>query len=131
MVTWCVYHWVYLTTPHKHVPRLVVTDVPEGETVTCDQVERAGYRPHDYGIPWENHFLKPVTQDLPADLLARIGAGEGERIAFDRLQELAAARSVAHPEPGPGGKPGLENDRKMAEKCTAGPDPTGEGVADG
>jgi len=122
MATWCVYHWIYYTTPHKHVtehvPRLVITDVPEGETVTREQVERAGYRPHDYGIPWENHFLKPVTQDLPADLLARIGAGEGERIAFDRLQELAAA-------------PSLENGRKMAEKCTVGPDPTRAGVADG
>lgn len=86
MATWCVYHLIHVRTPHQHIPKLVITDVPEGEKLDKELLERAGYLFSEFGIPWANHVLTQVdAKESPADLVARLRQGEGERISYADL----------------------------------------------
>ena len=90
MPTWCVYHLIHVRTPHQHIPKLVITDVPEGEEVTEELLERAGYQFGEFDIPWANHGLDEVdVKTSPSDLVARIRQGEGQRITYAELVEKA------------------------------------------
>lgn len=91
MATWCVYHLIHVRTPHQHIPKLVVTDVPEGASVDEDTVQRAGYLFSEFGIPFANHVIERVDQDSPSDLVGRIRSGEGERITWADLKAKAEA----------------------------------------
>lgn len=89
MATWCVYHLIHVRVPHQHIPVLVIADVPDGEVITRELLERAGYMFGEFGIPWANHAIVKVDRNAPTDLIARIKRGEGERITYHRLIELA------------------------------------------
>ena len=92
MATFAVYHLIHVRTPHQHIPKLVITDVPEGEEPTEELLERAGYQFGEFNIPWANHALDKVdAKESPADLVARIRQGEGERIAWPDLVARAEA----------------------------------------
>lgn len=90
-MTWCVYHLIHVTTPHRHLPKLVITDVPDGSRVETDTLERAGYVFSEFGMPWANHVLCRVDADSPADLVGRIRRGEGDRLTYAELVAQAAA----------------------------------------
>jgi len=95
MATWCVYHVIHVRTPHQHIPKLVVTDVPDEEEVTHDLVDRAGFSFGEFEIPWANHALEEVTAgDAPADLVSRIRQGEGDRVTYEELKARAEAPLV-------------------------------------
>jgi hypothetical protein len=69
MKTWCVYHFIHVHTPYRYIPKLIITGVPEGETVTKDLLSRAGYQYQEFGLPWANHAVTQVDpQESPADL---------------------------------------------------------------
>ena len=89
--TWCVYHVIHVRTPHQHLPKLVVTDVPSGAEVTKETLERAGYLFEEFNIPWANHAIAPVDKDAPSDLVARLRAGEGEWLTYSDLLARADA----------------------------------------
>ena len=90
MSTWCVYHLIHVRTPYQHLPKLLVTDVPEGENVTQDLRERAGYQFGESNIAWANHILEEVNaQESPSDLVARIRQGGFERMTYAELLERA------------------------------------------
>ena len=91
MATWCVYHLIHVRTPHQHLPKLIVTDVPEGETVDQAIAERAGYMFGEFGISFANHVVERIGPDSPSDLVGRIRAGEGERITWADLKAKAEA----------------------------------------
>ena len=92
MSTWCVYHLIHVKTPHQHLPRLLITDVPDGAEVTQDLAERAGYLFSEFDIPWANHVLEQVdAQDSPSDLVARIRDGDFECITYADLVARAEA----------------------------------------
>ena len=92
MNTWCVYHLIHVRTPYQHIPKLVITVVPEGEEVTKELLERAGYRFGEFNIAWANHILEEVdVKESPSDLVARIREGGVPRIAFDDLVAKARA----------------------------------------
>ncbi len=91
MATWVVYHLIHVRMPHQHIPKLIITDVPEDVRVTRDLVERAGFAFGEFGIPWANHALEQVGPDSPADLVGAIRRGEGERIRYSDLVEMANA----------------------------------------
>ena len=92
MSTWCVYHLIHVRTPHLHIPKLVISDIPADETVTTDLLERAGYQFGEFDVPWANHVLEQVgVKDSPADLVARIRQGDGERIVYTDLVAQAEA----------------------------------------
>lgn len=88
---WCVYHVIHVRTPHQHIPKLVVTDVPVGVEVSEEMLERAGYLFEEFNIPWANHAIAPVDKDAPSDLVARLRAGEGEWLTYSDLLARADA----------------------------------------
>lgn len=88
--TWCVYYATPVGTP-KYFPRIIVTNVPEGEKVTFDLLERAGYLIEEFGVPWANHGIMRITKEAPSDLVARIRQGMGKRISWSDLLERAEA----------------------------------------
>ena len=90
MTTWCVYHLIHVRTPHQHLPRLLVTEVPKGAEVTEELLERAGYLFSEFNVAWANHVLTEVdVKGSPSDLVARIREGGFERIAYADLVALA------------------------------------------
>lgn len=92
MATWCVHHLIHVRAPHQHIPKLVITDVPDDVDLSTDLLERAGYLFGEFNIPWANHVLIRVNvQDSPPDLVARIRQGQGERITYEELVEKANA----------------------------------------
>ena len=92
MAIWCVYHLIHVRTPYQYIPKLVITDVPEGEAVTEDLLERAGYMFGEFNVSWANHVITLVdVRESPADLVARIRQGEVERIAWPSLVARATA----------------------------------------
>jgi hypothetical protein len=92
MATYVVYHLIHVHTPYKHIPKLLITDVPEGEEPTRELLERAGYQFGEFNIAWANHVLTKVdVKGSPSDLVARIRQGDGERIAWHDLVAQANA----------------------------------------
>lgn len=89
---YAVYHLIHAQTPHQHNPKLVVTDVPEDEKVTKELLERAGFAYEEFGILWANHVVKEVdARESPADLVAKIRQGVGDRITYADLVAKANA----------------------------------------
>ena len=92
MATYAVYHLIHVRTPYQCIPKLVITDVPDDAELTEELLERAGYQFGEFNIPWANHALEKVdVKESPADLVARIRNGEGERIAWPNLVARAEA----------------------------------------
>lgn len=90
MTTYCVYHLIHVHTPHQHLPRLIVAEVPEGAEVTEELLERAGYQFGEFNVAWANHVLEEVdAETAPSDLVARIRQGEGEYVTYADLVERA------------------------------------------
>jgi hypothetical protein len=86
IATYAVYHMIHIHTPYKYIPKLLIRDVPDSEKVTTDLLERAGYQFGEFNISWANHGLVKVdVKESPADLIARIRQGEGERITWSDL----------------------------------------------
>jgi len=88
--TWCVYHLIHVQTPHQHLPKLLIQEVPEGEEVTEELLERAGYLFQEFNTFWANHVLTEVdVKESPSDLVAHIREGDFERIIYADLVALA------------------------------------------
>jgi hypothetical protein len=56
---WAVVHLIHVRTPHQHIPRLFITEVPEHVSAGTlkDLLECAGYYFGEFGIAWANHYL--------------------------------------------------------------------------
>lgn len=89
--SYVVYHLLHQRTPYEYIPKLVVTDVPDGAELTRDLFARAGYEFSEFGIPWANHDVWPVNAGLPADLVRRLRNYSGEVIAYGDLVAKANA----------------------------------------
>lgn len=59
MATWAVVHLIHVRTPHRHIARLFVEDVPEdaSESDVRAALTRAGRAPSEFRVPWANHYL--------------------------------------------------------------------------
>lgn len=90
MSTYCVYHLIHVVTPHRRIPKLFVTGVPDGHEVDWDLVDEFGEF-GEFGIPHANHFVEKLTTDSDPALKRAFRAGEVARVSFDRLQSLAAS----------------------------------------
>jgi hypothetical protein len=56
---WAVVHHIHVRTPHLHIPRMFIENVPEnvGAGALQELLERAGFYFGEFGIPWANHYL--------------------------------------------------------------------------
>jgi len=75
---------VYACTPRRHLPRLVIVNVPEDVELTWEVIERAGFLFEDAEV------LEKIDNDTPSDLIGRIRMGDTLTIAYEQL--LAAAQ---------------------------------------
>ena len=91
MKTWVVYHLIHVRTPRQHIPRLIITEVPDNEKVTWDLLERAGYLFGEFGIPRANHGIVCLNSDAPSDLVGRARDPWVPRIAWTDLLARANA----------------------------------------
>jgi len=87
MSTWCFYSTDVFA---GYTPKLLITDVPEGETVTDDVVARAGYTTTG-GLPESTHVIELSVTDSPADLVGSIRRGNVPRITYAELMKRANA----------------------------------------
>jgi len=91
MATWVVYHLIHVRVPHQRIPKLVITGVPDGETVTRDLLERAGFMFGEFGVPWANHGIIQLGPDAPSDLVGRARDPYVPRIRWADLVARAKA----------------------------------------
>ena len=63
-MNWAVVHLIHIRTPHRHIAKLFIDNVPED--VTAKQLRsaltRAGWQFGEFGVPWANHYLSPETE---------------------------------------------------------------------
>ncbi len=64
MPTWAVIHLIHVRTPHRHIARLFVEDVPEDvpESDVRAALTRAGRAPAEFNTPWANHYLARLDE---------------------------------------------------------------------
>ncbi len=63
-MNWAVVHLIHVRTPHRHIAKLFIDNVPDD--VTAKQLRsaltRAGWQYGEFGIPWANHYISPETE---------------------------------------------------------------------
>jgi hypothetical protein len=92
MATWVVYHLIQDGTSRRHIPKLVITRVPEDQKVTRDLLERAGiFFEEFFGEPWADHYIEKISDDSPSDLVGRARNPAVPRITWEELVERANA----------------------------------------
>jgi hypothetical protein len=72
-----VYHLIHVTTPFRHIPKLVIKDY----FASKEEINRAGYWFGEFGIPWANHYVLHFKSkaEIPTDAIPAIMAGmDGE-----------------------------------------------------
>jgi hypothetical protein len=91
MATWVVYRLIRALTPPQHIPKLLITQVPEDRKVTRDLLERAGFFFEEFGELWANHYIEKIGPDSPSDLVGRARNPSVPRITWAELVEQANA----------------------------------------
>lgn len=63
-MNWAVVHLIHVRTPHQHIAKLFIKNVPED--VSAKQLRsaltRAGWQFGEFGMPWANHYLSSETE---------------------------------------------------------------------
>jgi len=63
-MNWAVVHLIHVRTPHQHIAKLFIKNVPED--VSAKQLRsaltRAGWQFGEFGVPWANHYISPETE---------------------------------------------------------------------
>lgn len=87
-MNWAVIHHIHVRFPHRHIPRLIIEDVPDGvgEEQVKRAIVRAGRQPSEFGIPWANHYLAPEPE-WPDEVVGGYRSGEAPTITWDALTE--------------------------------------------
>jgi len=87
MATWFVYHYIHVRTPHRTIPKLFITDVPDDQKVTWELVDE--YREFgEFNTPHANHGIEKLTADSDPAVKRAWREGDVERVAFGELKRL-------------------------------------------
>jgi hypothetical protein len=85
-----VYHLIHVTTPYRHIPKLVIADY----FASKEEINQAGYWFGEFGIPWANHYVLHFESkaDIPADAIPAIMNGKVEILSrqefLEKLEKL-------------------------------------------
>jgi len=86
-VDYCVCH-ASLSSPDQYILDLVVTNVPtSGETDTV-----IGLYSSVFAMKQGQHYLETTVRWAPPEIVSRIKNGEGERMTWTELKEMAKQR---------------------------------------
>ncbi|MEM2264633.1 MAG: hypothetical protein QXX03_05525 [Nitrososphaerota archaeon] len=89
---WYVAHLIHVRTPYQHIPKLFITDVPDGVEITWSLVDC--YKEYgEFGIPHANHYIEKLTNDSPPEIKRAWRNGECEFITYDELLKYADVES--------------------------------------
>lgn len=83
---WAVVHLIHVQTPHRHIAKLFITDVPEDVPAKDirSALTRAGYQFGEFGMPWANHYLSP-EEEWEDEVIGAFNRDNVERIDWDKL----------------------------------------------
>lgn len=85
-MNWAVVHLIHVRTPHRHIPKLFIEDVPE--EVDAKEVRsaltRAGYNFGEFGMPWANHYLAPEPE-WEDEVVGAYNRGDVRTIKWDDI----------------------------------------------
>jgi len=87
---WAVVHHIHVRTPHRHIVKMFVTDVPKG--VDADDIQRAltrsGHVFQEFNIPFANHYIERLT-DCEDEVVGAWRNGSTARaVAWDEIREV-------------------------------------------
>ncbi|GIL15279.1 MAG: hypothetical protein BroJett039_04520 [Chloroflexota bacterium] len=85
---WAVVHHIHVRTPHRHIAKLFVTDVPKGINAAAIQtaLTRSGYVFQEFNIPFANHYIEPLT-DVADEVVGAWRNGTARAITWDSICE--------------------------------------------
>lgn len=85
-MNWAVVHLIHIRTPHRHIAKLFVTDVPEDVSARelRSALTRAGWQFGEFGVPWANHYLNPET-DWEDEVVGAYGQGGVKTIDWSEI----------------------------------------------
>jgi len=86
---WAVVHLIHVHTPHRHIPKLFIEDVPAEKNAddVKDWCEEMGYLFGEFGIPWATHYIEPLA-DCPPSVRGAHRRGDVETVAYTEPEPL-------------------------------------------
>ena len=81
-----VFH-VHINTPHRHIAKLFIKNVPEHVTKSeiKEMVTAAGYVFQEFEIPWANHYVQRDIKDGESQVIGAYKRGDVETIEYVSL----------------------------------------------
>lgn len=81
-----VVHQIHQRTPHLHIAKLFVTNVPDGTTESelKDALTEAGHEFGEFGIPWANHYICTLSEAEP-EVKGVWNRGDAEQVAWNEI----------------------------------------------
>ena len=86
--TACVFHLIHTKTPFRYIPKLFILNVPQNTTEKDlkNQLEKAGFKFGEFGIPWANHYVIIGLENAPMEVKKGWHYNEAECISFGELK---------------------------------------------
>jgi|GEM_PF-1399355 hypothetical protein len=85
---WAVVHHIHVRTPHRHIVKLFVTDVPKG--ISADHIQqaltRAGHVFQEFNIPFANHYIEKLP-DAADEVIGAWRNGTARAVSWDEIRE--------------------------------------------
>lgn len=81
-----VFH-VHVNTPHQHIPKLFIKNVPEdfNKVELKDALTSAGYQFGEFNIPWANHYIESDLSNAYPQVKGAYKRGDVESIEYVSL----------------------------------------------
>lgn len=81
---------IHVTTPHRHIPKLFIKDVPVGTDAASikDTLEANGYVFGEFGVPWANHYIQIGLKNAAPSVIGAWRSGAVETVSWNDLSKV-------------------------------------------
>jgi hypothetical protein len=83
--TYAVVFLIHVRTPHEHVAKLFVRNVPENADLK-EALTEAGYSFGEFGIPWANHYITLLSK-AESSVKGAYRRGDADVVEFAELKK--------------------------------------------
>lgn len=92
--TAAVVYKIHIHTPHQHIAKLFVTNVPEeaSKAELKEMIISYGYIFEEFGIPWANHYIQKDIKHAEAEVIGAYKRGNVETLEYDCLMENSTVK---------------------------------------
>jgi len=81
-----VVYLIHVRTPHQHIAKLFIKNVPKDFSGIKDLLDATGYKFGEFGIPWANHYIQKGIANAHPQVKGAWRRKDVETIDFQDLQ---------------------------------------------